>query len=53
MGPKGKTKKSKDKQKRASETASVKRQVKQMEGHLEQLRNSIDALNVECSEKNS
>ena len=49
MGPKGKTKKSRDKQKRAWETASVKRQVKQMEGNFEQLRNSLNAFNVEYS----
>ena len=51
MGPKGKTKKSRDKQKHACETASIKRQVKQMEGNLEQLRNSLNALNVEYSNK--
>ena len=49
MGPKGKTKKSRDTQKRACETACVKRQVKQMEGSLEQLRNSLNALNIEYS----
>ena len=48
MGPKGKTKKSRDKQMRACETDSVKRQLKQMEGNLEELRN---ALNVEYSNK--
>ena len=51
MGPKGKTKKSRDKQRRACETASVKRQLKQMEGNLEELRNSLNALNVEYSNK--
>ena len=51
MGPEGKTKKSRDKQRRACETASVKRQLKQMEGNLEELRNSLNALNVEYSNK--
>ena len=51
MGPKGKTKKSRDKQRRACETASVKRQLKQMEGNLEEFRNSLNALNVEYSNK--
>ena len=46
-----KTKKSRDKQKRACETVSVKRQVKQMEGNLEQLRYRLNALNVEYSNK--
>ena len=51
MGPKCKTKKSRDTQKRACETACVKRQVKQMEGSLEQLRNSLNVLNIEYSSK--
>ena len=51
MGPKGKTKKSRDKQRRACETASVKRQLKQMECNLKELRNSLNALNVQYSNK--
>ena len=51
MGPKGKTKKSRDKQRRASETASVKRQLKQMEGNLDELKNRLNVLNVEYSNK--
>ena len=49
MGPKGKTSKSRDRQKRASETASVKRQINQMEGALEQLKNNLHSLNIEYS----
>ena len=49
MGPKGKTNKSRERQKQACDTASVK--VKQMEGNLEQLRNSLNALTDEYSTK--
>ena len=51
MGPKGKSIKSRERQKRVCDTARVKIQLKQMEGNLEQLRDSLDALNDEYSKK--
>ena len=51
MGPKGKSIKSRERQKRACDTARVKIQLKQMEGNLEQLKDSLNALNDEYSKK--
>ena len=51
MGPKGKTKKAWDKQKRASETACIKRQISTMEGSLEQLKNKLEILDKEYSDR--
>ena len=47
MGPKGKTNKSREQKKRACAAASLQKQVNQMEDNLDQLRNSLNALNDE------
>ena len=51
MGPKGKTNKSSEQKKRACAAASLQKQVNQMEDNLDQLRNSLNALNDEYTKK--
>ena len=51
MGPKGKTKKTRDKLKRASETACIKRQISKMDGSLEQLKIKLENLEKQYSDR--